>query len=184
MAGEQIAPRAANELSQQELTKQIDQARVELGRTVDAIADKVKPANVARRTADQLRQRIQTVDPKLAGAGAAVVVGVVALIVWRRRRRLRLARTLDHDGPAPARGGRPIVMPAPGARAGCPGWGQSLSLVSSSYSVGDSSPDGSPSPPDSWTLNIQPAPYGSELTRPGSPSSSLLISVTWPSTGE
>jgi hypothetical protein len=87
MAGEQIAPRAANELSQQELTKQIDQARVELGRTVDAIADKVKPANVARRTADQLRQRIQTVDPKLAGAGAAVVVGVVALIVWRRRRR-------------------------------------------------------------------------------------------------
>ena len=87
MAGEQIAPRAANELSQQELVKEIDQARVELGRTVDAIADKVKPANVARRAADQLRQRIQTVDPKLAGAGAAVVVGVVALIVWRRRRR-------------------------------------------------------------------------------------------------
>ena len=86
MAGEQIAPRAANELSQQELVKEIDQARVELGRTVDAIADKVKPANVARRAADQLRQRIQTVDPKLAGAGAAVVVGVVALIVWRRRR--------------------------------------------------------------------------------------------------
>ena len=46
----------------------------------------MKPANVARRTADQLKQRIATVDPKLAGAGAAVVVGVVALIVWRRRR--------------------------------------------------------------------------------------------------
>jgi hypothetical protein len=88
MAGDQIAPRTANEpLSQAELVKQIDQARVELGRTVDAIADKVKPANVAGRTADQLRQRIQTVDPKLAGAAAAVVVGVVALIVWRRRRR-------------------------------------------------------------------------------------------------
>ena len=88
MAGDQIAPRAASDqLSQAELVKQIDQARVELGRTVDAIADIVKPANVARRTADQLRQRIQTVDPKLAGAGAAVVAGVVALIVWRRRRR-------------------------------------------------------------------------------------------------
>ena len=86
MAGEQIAPRAANELSQQELMKQMDQARVELGRTVDAIADLVKPANVARRTADQFRQRIQTVDPKLVGAGAAVVVGLVAFAVWRRRR--------------------------------------------------------------------------------------------------
>jgi hypothetical protein len=87
MAGEQIAPRAANELSQPELMKQIEQARVELGRTVDAITDKVKPANVARRTMDQLKQRAQTVDPKLAGAGAAVVVGVVVLLVWRRRRR-------------------------------------------------------------------------------------------------
>jgi MYXO-CTERM domain-containing protein len=86
MAGEQIAPRTDKELSQAELMKQIEQARVELGRTVDAITDKVKPANVARRTADQLKQRIATVDPKLAGAGAAVVVGVVALIVWRRRR--------------------------------------------------------------------------------------------------
>jgi hypothetical protein len=86
MAGEQIAPRAANELSQQELMKQMDQARVELGRTVDAITGKVRPANVARRTADKLRQRIQTVDPKLVGAGAAVVVGLVAFAVWRRRR--------------------------------------------------------------------------------------------------
>ena len=87
MAGQEIAPRADKELSQEQLMKQIEQARVELGRTVDLIADKAKPANVARRTADQLRRRIQTVDPKLAGAGAAVVVGVVALVVWRRRRR-------------------------------------------------------------------------------------------------
>jgi hypothetical protein len=83
MAGEEIATRAA---SQEELIKQIEQARLELGRTVDAITDKVKPANVARRTVDRLKQRAQTVDPKLAGAGAAVVVGVVALLVWRRRR--------------------------------------------------------------------------------------------------
>jgi MYXO-CTERM domain-containing protein len=87
MAGEQIAPRAANGLSQEELIKQIEQARLELGATVDAITDRVKPASLARRTVGQLKQRAQTVDPKLAGAGAAVVVGVVALLVWRRRRR-------------------------------------------------------------------------------------------------
>jgi hypothetical protein len=87
MAGQEIAPRADKDLSQEQLMKQIDQARMDLGRTVDAIAGKVKPANVAKRTMDQVRQRVATVDPKLAGAGAAVVVGVVALIVWRKRRR-------------------------------------------------------------------------------------------------
>ena len=103
MAGEEIVPRvvtppsvsqpsvsqhgADGQLSQQELIQQIEQAQAELGRTVDAIADKVKPANVARRTTDKLRQRVQTVDPKLVGAGAVVAAGLVALVVWRRRRR-------------------------------------------------------------------------------------------------
>ena len=103
MAGEEIAPRAAGQgepiegrpiqassngqLSQAQLMRQIEQAQTELGRTVDAIADRVKPANVGRRATDQLKQRIATVDPKLVGAGAAVVVGLVALVVWRRRRK-------------------------------------------------------------------------------------------------
>ena len=98
MAGEEIVPRVVTppsasqhgpdgQLSQQELVQQIEQARLELGRTVDAITDKVKPANVARRTADKLRQRVQTVDPKLVGAGAIVVAGLVAFVVWRRARR-------------------------------------------------------------------------------------------------
>ena len=69
MAGQEIAPRADKDLSQEQLMKQLEQARVELGRTVDAIADKVKPANIAKRTMDQVRQRVATVDPKLAGAG-------------------------------------------------------------------------------------------------------------------
>ena len=108
MAGEEIVPRVVTpptvsqpsvsqpsviqqgpdgQLSQQELIQQIEQAQVELGRTVDAIADKVKPANVARRTADKLRQRVQTVDPKLVGAGAVVAAGLVAaFVIWRRRR--------------------------------------------------------------------------------------------------
>ena len=92
MAGEEIVPRVVTppssngQASQEELVQQIEQARLDLGRTVDAITDKVKPANVARRTADQLRQRVQTVDPKLIGAGAVVVAGVVAFLIWRRRR--------------------------------------------------------------------------------------------------
>jgi hypothetical protein len=89
MAGQEIAPRADKDLSQEQLMKQLEQARVELGRTVDAIADKVKPANVAKRTMDQVRQRVATVDPKLAGAGAAAAVGLVTLYVVLRRRRRR-----------------------------------------------------------------------------------------------
>ena len=61
MAGEEIVPRkgditppgsqaASNgQLSQAELRQQIEQAQLELGRTVDAITDLVKPSNVARR---------------------------------------------------------------------------------------------------------------------------------------
>jgi hypothetical protein len=98
MAGEEIVPRkgditppgsqaASNgQLSQAELRQQIEQAQLELGRTVDAITDLVKPSNVARRTGDKLRQRTATVDPKLIAAGAVVVVGLIGLLIWRRRR--------------------------------------------------------------------------------------------------
>ena len=99
MAGEEIVPRAGDivppagsqaasngQLSQEQLVRQIEQAQLELGRTVDAITDLVKPANVARRAGDKLRQRTATVDPKLIAAGAVVVVGLVGLLIWRRRR--------------------------------------------------------------------------------------------------
>lgn len=83
MAGQDQAPKV---VAQETTITEIEQARGDLARTIDAIADKVRPANVARRTADKLRQRVQSVDPKLVGAGAIAVVGVVALLVWRRRR--------------------------------------------------------------------------------------------------
>ena len=110
MAGEEIVPRAGDivppagsqaasngQLSQEQLVRQIEQAQLELGRTVDAITDLVKPSNVARRAEDKLRQRAATaedklrqraatVDPKLIVAGAVVVVGLVGLLIWRRRR--------------------------------------------------------------------------------------------------
>ena len=83
MAGEDQSPKA---IAQETTISDTEQAREDLARTIDAITDKVSPANVARRTADKLRQRVQAVDPKLAAAGAVVVVaGVVALVVWRRR---------------------------------------------------------------------------------------------------
>jgi len=87
MAGQDQAPK---EVGQEPAIQEIDEAREDLARTIDAIADKVSPANVARRTAGQLRERVQarvrSVDPALAGAGVVVVVGVVAFLVWRRRR--------------------------------------------------------------------------------------------------
>ena len=87
MAGQDQAPKA---VGQKATVREIEEAREDLARTIDAIADIVSPANVARRTAGKFRQRVQSrvqsVDPKLAGAGAAVAVGVVAFLVWRRRR--------------------------------------------------------------------------------------------------
>ena len=83
MAGQDQAPKA---VTQETTISDIEQARSDLARTIDAIADKVRPANVARDAADRFRQRAQSVDPRLVGAGALVVVGVVAFLVWRRRR--------------------------------------------------------------------------------------------------
>src|SRR5262249_29525955 len=60
---------------------------------------------------------------------------------------------------------------------------RSSSAVRAVYSAADSKPGGSWSPASSWILNSQPAPYGSEFTRPGSSSISGLTSVTSPSAG-
>ena len=112
MASQDQAPKA---VGQEPTVQEMEQARGDLARTIDAIT-----ANVARRATDDLRervqaeavdlrrraqaeavdlrrrvqagsvdlrQRVQAADPRLVAAGAAVVaVGVVALVVWRRRR--------------------------------------------------------------------------------------------------
>src|SRR5215472_17146868 len=59
----------------------------------------------------------------------------------------------------------------------------SSSAVRAVYSAADSRTGGTWSPESSWILKSQPAPYGSEFTRPGSSSISGLTSVTSPSTG-
>jgi hypothetical protein len=74
--------------SQAALVADIERTRDELARTIDAISDRLSPANAARRAADRVRERAAAVDPVMAGAAALAVAGVaVAFFLLRRRRR-------------------------------------------------------------------------------------------------
>jgi hypothetical protein len=78
----------AKPASQDALVADIDRTRTELARTIDAIADRVSPKKNVHRVMDQVRQRASQIDPLMAGAAAAaVVVGVTALFLVRRRRK-------------------------------------------------------------------------------------------------
>jgi len=78
----------AKPVDQDALVADIDRTRVELARTIDAIADRVSPKKNAHRAVEQVRRRASQIDPLLAGAAAAVVVvGVTTLFLVRRRRR-------------------------------------------------------------------------------------------------
>jgi Protein of unknown function (DUF3618) len=78
----------AKPVNQDVLVADIDRTRAELARTIDAIADRVSPKKNVARAMDQVRQRASQIDPLIAGAAAvAVVVGVTALLLLRRRKR-------------------------------------------------------------------------------------------------
>ncbi|MQA79440.1 MAG: DUF3618 domain-containing protein [Streptosporangiales bacterium] len=95
--------------SPSELERQIERARTDLARSVDAIVDRVHPKRVLERGMGRLKQRVGGAtaqleaaadhDPHgthdggpvvrkeyLIAAAAVVVVGTAAIIVWRRRR--------------------------------------------------------------------------------------------------
>jgi hypothetical protein len=75
-------------VNQDALVADIDRTRTELARTIDAISDRVSPKKNAQRVTDQLRERASQIDPVMAGvAAAAVVIGVTALLLLRRRKR-------------------------------------------------------------------------------------------------
>ncbi len=75
-------------VDQDALVADIDRTRAELAATIDAISDRVSPKKNARRALDQVRERAARIDPALAGGvAAAVAVGVVVLVLWRRRKR-------------------------------------------------------------------------------------------------
>lgn len=73
-----------------EIEAEIERTRQRLAGTVDAIAERVKPANVVRRGADSAR--VQFVDGQgnlrtsRVAAAVAAVVAVAGLLVWRRSR--------------------------------------------------------------------------------------------------
>lgn len=73
-----------------EIEADIERTRARLSETVDAIAERVKPANVARRGADSMKA--QVVDDRgglRVGRVAVLAVAVgaaVALVAWRRSR--------------------------------------------------------------------------------------------------
>ncbi len=82
----------AKSLDQDALVAGIDRTRAELARTIDAISDRVSPKKNVDRALEQVRkragQRAAQIDPLVAGAAAAaVLVGVTALFLWRRRKR-------------------------------------------------------------------------------------------------
>jgi hypothetical protein len=78
---------APDDLAPDALVDEIERTRADLARTIDEIADRVSPANVARRTLDQAKERLSQVDPLIGGAVALGVVSVVGFFVWRKLRK-------------------------------------------------------------------------------------------------
>ena len=78
---------APDDLAPSALVGEIERTRADLARTIDEIADRVTPANVARRTLDQAKERLSQVDPLIGGAIALGVVSVVGFLVWRKLRK-------------------------------------------------------------------------------------------------
>jgi hypothetical protein len=68
------------------LVDEIERTRENLARTIDAIAGRVSPANNARKAMDRVREQVSQIDMRYVAVGGAVVVGTVALLIWRRRK--------------------------------------------------------------------------------------------------
>jgi Protein of unknown function (DUF3618) len=73
-----------------EIEADIEATRLRLQGTVDAIAERVSPANVARRGAGAAKAQVLEADGSLRTARVAVlavgVATVVGLLLWRRSR--------------------------------------------------------------------------------------------------
>ena len=70
------------------LVKEIERTRESLARTVDQLADRVSPANVADRALGQAREQLRRPGVRLAG-GALAAVAVLGVGVYLLRRRHR-----------------------------------------------------------------------------------------------
>ena len=74
-------------LAPSELVSEIERTRANLAHTIDEITDRVSPANVARRTADRVKERLSQVDPLVGSAVALAAVSVTCYLIWRRVRK-------------------------------------------------------------------------------------------------
>lgn len=82
------AETGAKPVDQDALVADIDRTRTELARTIDAISERVNPKRNVDRVMEQVRQRAVQIDPLIAGGvAAAVILGITALSLWRRRKR-------------------------------------------------------------------------------------------------
>jgi len=77
----------SSKLAPDALVGEIERTRADLARTIDEIADRVSPSNVARRATDRVRERISQIDPLVGGAVALAAVSVTCYLVWRRLRK-------------------------------------------------------------------------------------------------
>ena len=78
----------AKPVDQDALVADIEQTRVQLARTIDAIADRVNPQKNLGRALEQVRLRTRRVDPLIVGAAVgAVLVSVTVVFLVRRRNR-------------------------------------------------------------------------------------------------
>jgi Protein of unknown function (DUF3618) len=70
------------------LVREIGRTRESLARTIDQLADRVSPANVAHRALDRAREQLQRPEARLAGGALAAlaVLGVAAYLIRRRYR--------------------------------------------------------------------------------------------------
>ena len=83
-------PAPPKERTPAEIEADIERTRARLAGTVDAIADRVKPANVARRGAESAKAQVVDGQGNLRAKRVAVlavaVAGAVGLVLWRRGR--------------------------------------------------------------------------------------------------
>jgi Protein of unknown function (DUF3618) len=70
------------------LVTEIERTRENLARTIDQLADRVSPANVARRALDRVREELQRPEARIVGGAVAglAVLGVAAYLIRRRHR--------------------------------------------------------------------------------------------------
>jgi hypothetical protein len=78
----------AKPVNQDALVADIEHTRLQLARTIDAIADRVSPQRNLSQALAQVRQRASGVNPLIVGAAAgAVLVSVTVVFLVRRRKR-------------------------------------------------------------------------------------------------